>query len=149
MAKRQIDFIGPSVKDLGIEDVGENNGITKYGNTIKGNTKNGNTDINKNNSPQKQPSIIQNKGITKNGNTKNANTENRITKKHYNTVQFKLIRDYLYNVLGKAERVEIKLSVMCQELEINPKTFYKHLKTLRESEFVITKLQYSTEVKKK
>ena len=148
MAKRQIDFTGPSVKDLGIEDVEENNGI---GNTYRENAQNGitvNANAEKDNTGI-QNAGLSNNGITKNGIGNNTNTINGVAKKHYNTVQFKLIRDYLYNVLGTSERVEIKLSIMCQELEINPKTFYKHLKTLRESEFVITKLQYGTEIRKK
>ena len=133
MAKRQINFTGPSIQDLGIE--------TEHGNTNIGNSKNGNAKNGTTKKEIKTPEPLEIKkeiGSTNNGTTKK-----------YNTVQFKLIRDYLYAALGNADRIEIKLSVMCQELGINPKTLYKHLKTLRETEFVITKLQYGTEIRKK
>jgi hypothetical protein len=174
MAKRQrqIDFIGPSVQDLGLVT---NNGITN-----KGNCKNSKDE---NERDETTPTAKENKndnyGITDNSNSAFTNTErgnvntgstmkstptiaNTVdsaanvpntnkgnTKKGYNTVQFKLIRDNLNAALGDNERVEIKLSVMGQELGINPKTLYKHLKTLRETEFYITKLQYSTEIRRR
>jgi hypothetical protein len=82
-----------------------------------------------------------------NGNTNNTSTVYGNTKK--NNVYVKLIRDYLNAALGNKERAEIKLSVMVQELGINPKTLYKHLLTLRVTEFTIKKLRYSTEIKRK
>jgi predicted ArsR family transcriptional regulator len=64
-------------------------------------------------------------------------------------LHFRIVRDYLYAALGDADRVEIKLSVMGEELGISPKTLYKHLKTLRETEFILTKLQFSTEIRRR
>jgi hypothetical protein len=184
MAKmqRQIDFIGPSVLDLGLV---ANSGITN-----KGNSKNSIDEIEKGETaPSAKEDKNDNMGITVNSNSTftnaegaNVNSGNTIksiptfantvdsttnvsntnignahisnankgnTKKGYNTVQFKLIRDYLNAALGDNERVEIKLSIMGQELGINPKTLYKHLKKLRETEFYITKLQYSTEIRRR
>jgi hypothetical protein len=97
-------------------------------------------------SETEKPAI--NIGIAANSNTDISNTINGYTKKTYNTVQFKLIRDYLYAALGDNDRTEIKLSVMGQELG-NPKTLYKHLKTLRNTEFSITKLQCAIKIRKR
>lgn len=147
MAKRQIDFTGPSIHDLDI-DLGEkqkelNNGISENGNAKPGNRKSGNA---KNGTTK----IKENKNnATKDGNTNIGIAENQPSKRTYNTVQFTMIRNYLYKALGSADRAEIKLSVMSDELGINPKTLYKHLKTLRETEFIITKLQYGTEIKRR
>ena len=178
MAKRKINFSGPSVKDLGIKD--EENGIAVKGNAELANTINGNTEMNiaNTNIGNSDKGIaepiktelptgnrdgdvkgsanigdadkgITEKGIVVDGITNNSVTNNSNTKKTYNKVQFKLVRDYLYAALGDNERVEIKLSVMGQELGINPKTLYKHLKTLRETEFILTKLQYCTEIRRR
>jgi hypothetical protein len=198
MAKRQIDFTGPSVQDLGIETnkgtskkgnsnitntkklSKENNlteseftkmkeenapaniGIANKGNTTISNTEKGNSNIPNTKIVREKSNVVKPKpaksetekpainiGIAANSNTDISNTINGYTKKTYNTVQFKLIRDYLYAALGENDRTEIKLSVMGQELGINPKTLYKHLKTLRNTEFSITKLQYATEIRKR
>jgi hypothetical protein len=142
MAKkiRQIDFTGPSVQDLGLAS---NRGITVNGNTVFTNADGANAD---NGSSMKSIPAI---AITVDSVANFNNTSKGNTKKGYSTLQFKLIRDYLNAALGDNERVEIKLSVMGQELGINPKTLYKHLKTLRETEFYITKLQYGTEIRRR
>jgi hypothetical protein len=147
MAKRQIDFTGPSIQDLGIE-------VKHNGNTQKSTTDNGIAEIEKCKSTiSDNRTIVENSeikhGITNNSNATIGNTINSPNKRIYNTVQFKMIRDYLYAALGNSDRAEIKLSVMTQELGINSKTLYKHLKNLRETEFVVTKLQYSTEIRRR
>jgi hypothetical protein len=153
MAKRKIDFSGPSLEDLGLEN--KNDEKAKNGTGKKGITKNGNTkNIKRINTPQEPESNLDmttaiagsNNENTINGNTVVANTALKKTRK---TVYPKLIRDYLNAALGDNERVEIKLSVMENDLDINPKTLYKHLKILRETEFYITKLQYCTEIKRR
>jgi len=150
MAKRQIDFIGPSVQDLGIET--NNNGKAKNSNSKNSNANKGNTEMKTQNilapNDESEDIDIDNHSNANIGITRKTNSENDIIKKSYNTVQFKMIRDYLYAAIGDSDRAEIKLSVMGQELGINPKTLYKHLKTLRGTEFIITKLQYSTEIKR-
>jgi hypothetical protein len=155
VAKRQIDFAGPSVKDLGIDIVDEkgisNIGNTNIGNTNHGNSENGNS---KNETAKIKPPFESEMNAERevkyeNGITNNGNSKSGITSKNYHTVQARMVRDYLYKALGDTERAEIKLSIMCQELGINPKTLYKHLKPLRENEFIITKLQYGTEIRKR
>ncbi|GHV48824.1 hypothetical protein FACS1894204_13260 [Synergistales bacterium] len=164
MAKK-INFVGPSVQDLGIEDNGlgnANNGNANDGNTKYGITNNG---IGNNTKTKNGNGIIGNGSISniKIGNAKNTNTKIGNTKigntKIGNTTDtarcpgdslyFRSIRDYLYAALGDSDRAEIKLSVMEKELGINSKTLYKHLKTLRETEFVLTKLQYATEIRRR
>jgi hypothetical protein len=142
MAKkiRQIDFTGPSVQDLGLAT---NRGITANG--ITGFTNAEGASVNTGNSMKSIPAIA----ITVDSTANSSNSSKGNTNKGYSTLQFKLIRDYLNAALGDNERVEIKLSVMGQELGVNPKTLYKHLKTLRETEFYITKLQYSTEIRRR
>lgn len=144
MTKRRINFAGPSIEELGIE-IEKEFGNAEYGNSKSGITNIGNA---KNKKATPKPARIK-QGVNKDGNTDIAITENELPKRVYSTVQFKMIRDYLYTVLGDADSVEIKLSEMQKELEINPKTLYKHLKTLRETEFIITKLQYGTEIKRR
>jgi hypothetical protein len=118
--------------------------------TNNGNIKSGNgkiiTEKNSFTEPEFKKSRIS---ITDNGNTEIPNTTDGYAKRTYNTVQFRLIRDYLYAALGDDDRAEIKISVMGSELGINPKTLYKHLRTLRNTEFTITKLQYATEIKRR
>ena len=147
MAKkqRQIDFIGPSVQDLGLANT---NGITNNGITASNNSAFTNAEGANANSGTTMKSIPPIANAVDNA-ANISNTNKGITKKSYNTVQFKLIRNYLNAALGDNERVEIKLSIMGQELGINPKTLYKHLKTLRETEFYITKLQYCTEIRRR
>jgi DNA-binding transcriptional ArsR family regulator len=65
------------------------------------------------------------------------------------SVYRRLIRDYLNKALGDEERVEIKLSDMGRALDISDKTIYSHLKVLRQTEFVIKKLRYSTEIRRR
>ena len=144
MAKRQINFIGPSIQELGLEN---NNGITNIAITQKGNTNIYNTQGNY----KKIENEEENAQEINNGNTiiTNAINGDAKDKRAYNTVQFRLIRDYLYSALGNNDQVKIKLSVMGQELGINVKTLYKHLKMLRETEFFITKQQYCTQIKRR
>ena len=139
MAKkqRQINFSGPSIQDLGlvIDDKGDtSNGITEPKET-------------------KTTSIENDKGNTGMDNTIIANislsnTDNRKPLKRQ-TIHFRLIRDYLNAALGDKERVEIKLSAVGEELGIPLNTLYRHLKTLRETEFYITRLQYGTEIRRR
>ena len=150
--KRQIDFSGPSIKDLGIK-IEEQNGNSNIGNTENGSSDSGKSKIRPANNgikPKKHKSGTAKFGSTKNTNANIGTTEKMPSgKRTYKTVQFTMIRDYLYKALGTADSVEIKLSEMCQELGINPKTMYGHLKTLRDTEFTLTKLQYGTEVRRK
>ena len=163
MAKRKIDFTGPSIQDLGlaINSPTSENAIAEVGNSDIGITENSNFESKRVESavPVVKKNRISQTGITGIGNTKisNSRKDNAIisnstngnTKRTYATVQFKLIRDYLYAALDNNDRVEIKLSVMGEELGINIKTLYKHLKILRETEFFIKKLQYCTEIRKR
>jgi hypothetical protein len=165
--KKKINFTGPSVKDLGIvhDDSIIVNSNTDISNTKNSNTILSNTDsINKNiiaesNSAEiPEEVVIKKDTITGNTNnnraTKNSNTKNKLTNNSNTTIieksaYFRLIRNYLYGALANNNSVEIKLSDMQKELGIHPNTLYKHLKTLRESEFIITKRRYSTEVKRR
>ena len=65
------------------------------------------------------------------------------------TLHFKAIRDYLNKLLGDQEEIEVKLTVVQNELGITGVTFYKHLKVLRDTEFEIKKKRYITSVKRK
>ena len=163
MAKRKIDFTGPSVEDLGLalNNSTSENTITEVGNSIIGITDNTNIKSKrvKSAAPVVKNNNISQTGIfsignaiisnSEKGNAVISNSTNGNTKRTYNTVQFKLIRDYLYAALGNNDRAEIKLSVMGEELSINPKTLYKHLKTLRETEFILKKHQYCTEIRRR
>jgi DNA-binding transcriptional ArsR family regulator len=99
------------------------------------------------------------KSNTKNSNSKKSNFKYSNTKKcgihkegvakRKNTIHFSIVRDYLCKALGNKDSVEIKLSDMQEELGIHPNTLYKHLKTLRETEFIITRQRYGTEIKRR
>lgn len=139
MARKKIVFDeGPSIEDLGISNNGNAisassiNGsaddiVTSFGNTNKG---------------------IDSRPITGFGSSTSGTSvsSNAVCG---NTAIFNMIREYLNRALGDSPRAEIKLSSMQKELGINPKTLYKHLRVLRETDFTITKLQYGTEIKRK
>ena len=139
MAKkqRQIDFSGPSIQDLGLV-IDE---MTNTKNAINGQFE------------KKTISSSKEKVITDIGNNIASNTTfsktGDVKPGKRRTIHFRLIRDYLNAVLGDNERVEIKLSEMGEELGIPLNTLYRHLKTLRETEFYITRLQYGTEIRRR
>jgi AraC-like DNA-binding protein len=66
-----------------------------------------------------------------------------------NGVYFNLVRNYLNAALGDKELAQIKLKDMQAELGMTSNTLYKHLKTLRETEFIITKRRYYTELRRR
>jgi hypothetical protein len=59
------------------------------------------------------------------------------------------IRDYLNRTLGDKEEVEFKISKMQQELGITTMTVYKHLRYLRKTEFEIKALQFCSLLKRR
>jgi ribosomal protein S3 len=59
------------------------------------------------------------------------------------------IREYLEKTLGDQKLVEFKISKMQQDLGITMQTLYKHLRVLREKEYDIKPLQYSSLLKRK
>jgi hypothetical protein len=100
-----------------------------------------------------QISIATNDIPVANTNAIKSNANNSIIKnniaKNVNQALFARVRDYFYNLLGDNESVEVKFSEVIQNLEINPHSFYKYFRTLRETDFVVTKLRYSTEIRKR
>jgi hypothetical protein len=66
-----------------------------------------------------------------------------------NALFLSVIRDYLNRALGDADRVEIKIKDMEEDLGISKNALYRHLRTLRDTEFFITKLRFSTELKRR
>ena len=179
MGKKEINYAGPSIKDIGVKikntnvnnnnaNIGvENNSVTNIDLINNGNANNTNGKIHKvingdgdigraninnanidnvNNANGSIGNVNSDIGIANNDNAVIASTNNNNAKKSYNTVQIKLIRNYIETALGGKDRTEIKISEMINELGINPKTVYKHLKTLRNTEYILTQLQYSTEI---
>jgi hypothetical protein len=69
--------------------------------------------------------------------------------KNVNQALFSRVREHLYKLLGDDESVEIKLNEVIKDLNINPHSFYKYLRTLRETDFTVVKLRYSTEIKRR
>jgi hypothetical protein len=80
-----------------------------------------------------------------------SNTPSGIThsKPKGNALYLSVIRDYLERALGGEDRVEIKIKDMEKNLGISKNALYRHLRTLRETEFFITKLRFSTEIKRR
>jgi hypothetical protein len=147
--KRVIDFTGVTVEDLGF--LTEKKPVAMIGDAKDGNTKVGNTKIG---------SAAYSK--TKDGHTANSPIAEKPaddavsfdargihnSKQTRRSLHLTIIRDYLNRALGDKDRAEIKLSEMQRELDINPKTLFRHLKTLRNTEFEINRMMYGTELKR-
>jgi hypothetical protein len=69
--------------------------------------------------------------------------------KNVNQALFARVKNYLYGLLGDKESVEVKFSDVIKDLAINPHSFYKYLQTLRETDFIITQLRHSTEIRRR
>lgn len=139
MAKRQIDFQGPSLSDLGIEV--EEKSQAKISKSKKGVTKISNTE-----------NFIEPKESAKKeevSSTEFSNNNISITKRRYKTVQLDMVRNALIEALGDKEKVEVKLCDLIEQLGMHPNTFYKHLKTLRGTDFEVAKLRYCTIITRK
>ena len=72
-----------------------------------------------------------------------------IAKQTRKSLHFTIIRDALYEALGNKERAEIKLCDIQKGFDMSDKTFYRHLKTLRNTEFEINRMMYGTELKRR
>lgn len=129
--KRTINFSdGPTLEDLGIN-------VVEDSNTKSSHSKNRDS---------------------RNRLSNNRDSENEVSKtrqivtaesKAVNRGLHQLIREYLYSALGNNAQTELKLADMGKDLGITSGTLYKHLKILRETEFIITKLRYSTKIEKR
>jgi hypothetical protein len=65
------------------------------------------------------------------------------------SVYMRLIRDYLEKVLDGNPIAYFKISQMTKDLGINPKTIFKYLKILRQSEYEIKREQFGTTIRKR
>jgi hypothetical protein len=72
-----------------------------------------------------------------------------VTTRNVNRALFARVREYLYKLLGDNESVEVKFSEVINDMNINPHSFYKYLQILRETDFAIKKLRYSTEIRRR
>ena len=79
-------------------------------------------------------------------NTQNSTTPNTNDVKGVNYSIFSRVREHIYKLLGDKNQVEVKLSELIKELKVNANAFYRYLKILRETDFVVKKLRYSTEI---
>ena len=61
-----------------------------------------------------------------------------------NKIMFSHVRSHFYKLLGDNDKIEVKCQEIIIELGINAHTFYKYLKILKETDFVITKMRYGT-----
>jgi predicted transcriptional regulator YheO len=61
----------------------------------------------------------------------------------------KAITDYLNNALADQEVVVIKLCDIADSLGINMNTLYRHLKIIRDTDFVIKKVFNGTEIRRR
>jgi hypothetical protein len=59
------------------------------------------------------------------------------------------IIDYLDKALGDKPRVVLTLTKMRADIGMNAKTLFKHLKTIRQTHFVLKNLGYATEVRRR
>jgi hypothetical protein len=86
-------------------------------------------------------------------NAKHSNAKNSIAindaAKNVNQALFSRVKDYLYGLLGDKESVEVKLNEIIDDLSINPHSFYRYLKMLRETDFIVVKLRYSTKISRR
>jgi biotin operon repressor len=136
-AQPKIDWDGPSAAEL-IDFVSNNSPNSpedNHGNTNNTIASNGTT----NNSPSGEESITL------------SSTSEPVTTtvQGKSSVYLRLIRQYLYDLLKDKDCAFFKISHMTQELGINQKTVFKHLKILRQSEFEIKREQFGTIVKKR
>jgi len=143
--KRDMRVDGPSLADLGFnldnktdnavsesKIVNDKNDDTNIGNAKDGTTENDNTKVGNTN--------------INNTNVKPVRGKSAITARR--SLHLAIIRDALNKALGNSQRVEIKLCDMQRDLDINPKTFYRHLKKFRKTDFEIKRLIYGTELKR-
>lgn len=84
--------------------------------------------------------------ISSNNKNSIANSSNA---KNVNQALFNRVRGYIYDLLGDQKSVEVKFSEIIKNLDINPHSFYKYMRIMKETDFTITKLRYSTEIQKK
>jgi hypothetical protein len=177
--KAPIVWDGPSAAELLAlveEKQDKTNGITISTNSSKDNscntvTNNGNTNfpittITYTNTTQPQPSVEIENPIVGTNSTEPAIEVNISTEEKNDAVlvpvdntpagiqgksnvHFRLIRQYLYDLLKDKDCAFFKISQMTQDLGINPKTIFKHLKVLRQSEFEIKREQFGTIIKKR
>ena len=154
--RKKINYDGFGLEDLGITVEGDN---TKNNNTLNDNTsfnvtKKSNNEID--NSAHELPnSLVEKQDKVTNNNVENDNTVSSNIKYNdmpntspkssgVNQTIFNLVRNYLYDILGNEEEVQIKLKDIETALNINANTLYKHLKILRNTEFMITKIRGGT-----
>jgi hypothetical protein len=66
-----------------------------------------------------------------------------------NQALFSAVRDHLYKLLGDGDSAEVKFAEVVADLDINPHSFYKYLRILRETDFIVKQLRYSTEIRRR
>jgi hypothetical protein len=165
MARKAPNFNGFSLKD--IAKANEENSIGNFS-TAKNNNANNNTAVNSTAENEAAVNFIDHKtdhisktlensnavnSIAKNSNVIDSNVKNsnviNSPAKNVNQALFVRVKNYLYGLLGDKESVEVKFSEIIKDLAINPHSFYKYLQTLRETDFIVTQLRHSTEIKRR
>jgi hypothetical protein len=121
MAKK-VDFKGPSLQDFDKQDnIEENKNIAE---------------------PPK--SITKGRAVTPIANNRSARSPENLFTANRNA-----IREYLYNALGNQESAFIRLADISENLNINMNTLYRHLKVLRETDFMLKKVFNGTEIRRR
>ena len=143
MAKRMPKFEGFALADIAEANIEEQNSNVK-----NGNAKNSIAILKTKPVKMKSQNSITDISNAINSSDKFNNDKNSIAK-NVNQALFARVRDYLYQLLGNNDSVEVKFGEVIKELDINPHSFYKYMRTLKETDFIVTKLRYSTEITKR
>ncbi|GHV37974.1 hypothetical protein FACS1894187_16020 [Synergistales bacterium] len=134
MAKREINFVGPSIKDLGIDVIGQNIVVENALAETDTNTASQHPNHAVAEPAPKVQAIETSPPAVDSITDKKPNKRGILQKTRYRTVQFDMVRDYLRGVLDGTDHAEIKIPNISKELHIAYKTVLCHLETIRDGD---------------